>query len=250
MLNRNFFLCVILVLVVLITQCSADQSNAPFRVAHQSGRDTLIYTPSAANYDSLKLSIAVRKAAWKTEYDETAPGRRDSLLESIGNQLHKTFVESIFPAWYGTVWDFNGYTDIPGDGLVACGYFVSTPLKHAGFNLNRFKVAQQYSHSIVNTLCTTIQDISGYAKASDYLKTAKEGLYIVGLDNHVGFISVEKDGVFFIHASYVDPSCVLRESVSGSAVFQYSKRFVIGNLTGNKAILKKWLKNESIQIVP
>jgi hypothetical protein len=50
------------------------------------------------------------------------------------------------------VWDYNGYTNTPKNGVIACGYFVSTTLKHFGFNLNRYDVAKKYSSSIVKTL--------------------------------------------------------------------------------------------------
>ncbi len=56
------------------------------------------------------------------------------------------FEFSIFPHWIGTKWDYNGYTNEPGeDKLIACGYFVSTSLKHMGFNWNRFDLAKMYS---------------------------------------------------------------------------------------------------------
>ena len=238
-----------LLIVVLITQCSADNSSAGSQRSTLNNDESSAWTPFKVNYDSLRQANASKKAAWKLELDQTPLNKTDSFFEAKGDQLHLFFVDSVFPCWYGTVWDFNGYTDKPGEGLIACGYFVSTPLKHMGFNLNRFKVAQQYSHSIVNTLCTDIRDIQGYDKTLEHLKKSRTGLYIVGLDNHVGFISVENEGIFFIHSSYVDPGCVLRENVESSAVFQYSKRFVIGNFSGNAAILKKWLKNQSIQIV-
>ncbi|MFM9986931.1 MAG: hypothetical protein ACKVOK_16945 [Flavobacteriales bacterium] len=243
------FLFFALVLAALITQCSADESSDGLKRISSNSNESNAWTALKINYDSLKQANASKKAAWKLELDKTPLNKTDSFFEAKGNQVHMFFVDSVFPCWYGTVWDFNGYTDKPGEGLIACGYFVSTPLKHMGFNLNRYKVAQQYSHSIVNTLCTDIHDIQGYDKVLGHLKKSRNGLYIVGLDNHVGYISVEKGGVFFIHSSYVEPGCVLRENVESSAVFQYSRRFVIGNFSGNAAILRKWLKNQAIQIV-
>ncbi len=239
-----------LILIVFVTQCSADHSPYTTTDGAILTPEQIVFSGSRLNYDSLKTIFSARKIAWNTKLNKASSGKSDSLYEALGHQLHVFFVDSVFPSWYGTTWDFNGYTDKPGDGLIACGYFVSTPLKHMGFNLNRFKVAQQYSHSIVNTLCSDIHDIQGYDKVLERLKVSKIGLYIVGLDNHVGFISIEQGGLYFIHSSYVEPGCVLREKIESSAVFQYSKRFVIGNFSGNGAILRKWLKNEAIQIVP
>ncbi len=236
--------------IVLVTHCSADHCPHSVDVASVNVNGRNVPVSSDLNYDSLKGICSAKKVAWKAKLLQTPSNNTDSLYVEMGNQLHVFLVDSVFPCWYGTVWDFNGYTDKPGDGLIACGYFVSTPLKHMGFNLNRFKVAQQYSHSIVNTLCTDVHDIQGYDKVLPHLKTSRSGLYIVGLDNHVGFVSIETDGLYFIHSSYVEPGCVLHEKLESSLVFQYSKRFVIGNFSGNVAILRKWLKNEAIQIVP
>lgn len=236
--------------IAFVTQCSADHCPNATSDGAILTPEQIVSSGSKLNYDSLKTIFSARKIAWKTKLHQTPSGKSDSLYEALGHQLHLFFVDSVFPCWYGTTWDFNGYTDKPGDGLIACGYFVSTPLKHMGFNLNRFKVAQQYSHSIVNTLCTDIHDIQGYDSVHEHLRGSRQGLYIVGLDNHVGFISNEQSGLYFIHSSYVEPGCVLREKIESSAVFQYSKRFVIGNFSGNGAILRKWLKNEAIQIVP
>ncbi|MFT7592013.1 MAG: hypothetical protein ACI9UJ_001942, partial [bacterium] len=64
-------------------------------------------------------------------------------LTSEGDFIERALVNSVFHFWYGTSWDFNGYTKTPNKGTVACGYFVSTTLKHIGFNVNRYKLAQQ-----------------------------------------------------------------------------------------------------------
>lgn len=238
-----------LLIVILLTQCAADDNShsMPSNSDHAVEADTVAMK---ADYDSLKHALLEKRKYWKEQYNNCGDDMKEAFLDSIGIQLHALLVDSVFPCWYGTTWDFNGYTDIPRNGLVACGYFVSTPLKHAGFNLNRYKVAQQYSHSIVNTLCNQIKKVQGYNKVKDYLTQCEPGLYIVGLDNHVGYISVEQQGVYFVHSSYVDPGCVLREHIDESAVFQYSKQFVVGSFTGNNSVILKWLNNEFIQIVP
>ena len=77
----------------------------------------------------------------------------DSSRASVKNYLFTTLSKKIFPSWYGTAWDFNGYTEKPLNGEIACGYFVTTTLKHIGFNLNRYKIAQQGPFSITEILC-------------------------------------------------------------------------------------------------
>ena len=41
--------------------------------------------------------------------------------------------DDLLPAWNGTAWAMNGTSQVPGRGSIACGYFVSTTLMHAGF---------------------------------------------------------------------------------------------------------------------
>ena len=48
-----------------------------------------------------------------------------------------------------------------------------------------------------------------------YLLKAGEGIYLVGLDNHVGFISVKDSTINFIHSNYYYPEIgVMSESIT------------------------------------
>ena len=75
-----------------------------------------------------------------------------------------------------------------------------------------------------------------------------EGLYIVGLDYHVGFISVESSGIYFVHSSYQQPQAVIREIASESRILNDSKYRVIGKLN-DKKFLTGWLSKENFEIV-
>jgi hypothetical protein len=124
-----------------------------------------------------------------------------TLQTNIGYYIQKGLEEVIFPSWYGTPWDYNGYTNEPNNGTIACGYFVSTTLKHFGFNLNRFDVAKKYSSSMVKTLCKNDYIIFfNFNKLQIHLSEQPQGIYIVGLSNHVGFIVKNQEGTYFIHS--------------------------------------------------
>jgi hypothetical protein len=159
-------------------------------------------------------------------------------------------IDNIFPAWYGTEWDYNGYSNVPQKGIIACGYFVSTTLKHIGFNLNRYKLAQQYSSAIVKSLCDNIQYVrnNDTEKLFNYINSKPNQLYVVGLDNHVGFISKEEDGVYFIHSSYLEPVAVIKEKAETSEALIGSNLFVLGHLSGNTTVIKSWLTDAQISI--
>ena len=164
--------------------------------------------------------------------------------------LYTQLIDNIFPSWYGTEWDYNGYSNQPKKGQIACGYFVTTTLKHIGFNLNRYKLAQQYSHSIVNTLCDNVQQVGNNdtIKLFNYINSKPNQLYIVGLDNHVGFISKEETGIYFIHSSYLEPVAVVKEKASDSDALLSSNLFVLGHFSNNSEIIKSWLTRKEVII--
>ena len=93
---------------------------------------------------------------------------------------------------------------MPKKGEIACGYFVSTTLRRIGFNLRRYKLAQQYSSGIVKSLCNQIKYVrnNDAEKLFRYIRSQPNQLYIVGLDNHVGIISKESGGIYFVHSSW------------------------------------------------
>ena len=206
-------------------------------------------------YDNWKSHLIRRRDSLKTKYVQakTDSGRL-SILKDAERCLLNNLVNGIIPHWYGTPWDFNGHTAIPNEGEIACGYFVSTTLLHAGFNLNRYKLAQQSAYNEIRTLQTTGTVYKLINKDVDELvelaqSTLKEGLYVIGLDFHVGYLLKWKDEIYFVHANYWTPSQVIIEYAVGSNALINSASYYIGEITTNKALLKKWLFNTRIPIV-
>jgi len=142
--------------------------------------------------------------------------------------------DSLFPCWYGTPWSFYGTTEEPGKGAIACGYFVTTVLRDIGFRIQRIKLAQCPSEEMIKVVCTH-KSIRRYSNASisHFTKEAKQmglGLYIVGLDNHTGFILNDGNEVYFVHSTFVKPACVISEKVIESKILAASKYRVIGKV--------------------
>ncbi len=193
------------------------------------------------SYTDILSSIHTEQLKFKSISHDSA------FYQACSNVLFTTLIDSVFPAWNGTTWHFYGTTDVPKEGTIACGYFVSTTLKHIGFNLNRFKLAQQASKIIVDEVCGKehAKTIYSYDKVSKFLQNKKDGLFIVGLDNHVGFILIKDNISYFIHADYYH-GIVLREEIQNSHSFQASNIFVIGELTNNKKLVQKWIHEEFI----
>lgn len=169
------------------------------------------------------------------------------------NTLYNALQASIFPYWIGTDWSFEGMTETPGTGSVACGYFVATTLRDAGLNLERISLAQQASENIIQTL-NNEEYITRYSNTGidDFLVSVGKkgyGIYIVGLDKHIGFLQYNKEGMFFIHSTYMDPFGVVKEPATSSYALVNSKYRVLGDLLGDTGLVKKWLTQEKFVTV-
>ena len=182
---------------------------------------------------------------------------RNRLLQQSNDSLLKDYFEDtllnkIVPHWYGTPWAFEGHTNTPNDGEIACGYFVSTTLKHFGFHLNRYKLAQQHGFSIAKSLqpdtkLATFSDIEIEDFNAKLLEQFKEGIYFVGLDNHVGYVLIRNGTIYFLHSSYCDNEVII-EPILKSDCF-LSNIYVFAELSTNPNFLKKWLDKTVIPVI-
>ena len=206
---------------------------------------------SLTSYDSVLVQIDTTRTILSRHYKSAQKSQKKSLLSDARQTFISAVVDSIVPHWMGTPWDFYGTTETPGEGKIACGYFVSTLLQDAGLKVERVKMAQQASEKIVKTLATK-QDIkrfrnTEFATFIDSMETWGAGLYVVGLDNHVGFLYHDGEEVWFIHSSYIGPKCVVREEAASSLILASSKYRVVGKISANDRLVEKWLRGEKVK---
>ncbi|HSY61542.1 MAG TPA: hypothetical protein VK796_06675 [Cytophaga sp.] len=221
-------------------------SGILYRIIPDSGAADFL-----SSYALLRRRIEQKRMELNQKYlKATSQTAKNACLDSASVYLQIALVENVFPYWYGTAWDFNGISDKPQHGKIACGYFVSTTLKHCGIELNRYKVAQQYSHSIVNTLCSDVKKYTALNTVLTYIQSQPDNIYVVGLDNHVGFISKQNGSIRFIHSSFVGRACVESEEAAISPVLASSRLYVVGTLSGNKKLVLCWLQGLPVAIVP
>ena len=175
------------------------------------------------SYLIFEKEVDNQRDIFSNKYNEIPHKERYKLRRDIEEYLMISLRDSLFNYWEGTKWDYNGITERPREGKIACGYFVSTSLQDLGYNLNRRKMAQQASSKIVNAFCSQIKRFSGNdLKAfQNYLEESEDGMFILGLDKHVGFISKEGNEFYFIHSGIpfvrkehvVDASSVMKSNV-------------------------------------
>ncbi|WP_397364388.1 hypothetical protein [Olleya sp. R77988] len=200
------------------------------------------------NYNTIQSKINSDKSYFKALYATN----KNKAIDSASKYLYHKLINDITPHWYGTTWDFNGHTNTPNEGLIACGYFVSTTLKHLGFNLNRYKMAQQAALNEAKALQPK-QDLKIYSNLtfkslkSELNQVYNDGIYLVGLDNHVGYLLIKDKELYFLHSSYCDNKVVI-ELAETSPCFR-SNLYVFAEITTNDDLIKKWMFNETL-VVP
>ncbi|MEX1049244.1 MAG: hypothetical protein WED15_06930 [Akkermansiaceae bacterium] len=200
--------------------------------------------------------LATDLSRWRAELAKRHLSARDDAQRRAVENDARIVLEAALPAmmqcWLGTPWDFNGTAKTPGEGRIACGYFVATVLKDAGFLVDRYKLAQQPSENILrsflprNSCVLTVG--KNYQKFAAELDASEPGVYVVGLDTHVAFILVSGDGFRFIHASGSRPWCVVDENRDEAEVLKRSNWRMLGHITADREVLKRWLKAEKIVV--
>ncbi len=158
---------------------------------------------------------------------------KETNLDSVSKYFLESLVDKIIPHWHGRDWSFEGHTNNPNQGEIACGYFISTTLKHVGLNLNRYKLAQKspYDEALSISIGGKIVTYEGESSdeiISELYCTTKQGIYFIGFDkNHVGYLLNEDNLIFIIHSNYLSPSAVIKESIENSEAFNSYSKFYL-----------------------
>ena len=153
----------------------------------------------------------------------------------------------LMQCWIGTPWDFNGTSQTPGKGKIACGYFVSVILRDAGFKVNRISLAQQASQNIITSVIRSEDKKIApykqkYNKFLDSFKAMPNGIYIIGLDTHVGYLIHLNEEIYFCHSG---GSGVIKELPNEARDIERSNYRVVGNITNPNYVIEKWLLETS-----
>jgi len=202
-----------------------------------------------AEYAAIRVDIqgdqAALQARWRAA---TNPEARAVVLIEARARTFEAIAHQLIPAWKGTPWDFWGTTQIPGQGHIACGYYVSTLLEHAGFDVERVKLAQQASERIILTV--TPRDLiwrtsdATVERSLAPLREHGDGIYMAGLDYHVGLLVQEDGETRWCDSSYLNPTAVTCQPAEQA--FSYTSRYrVIGKLLSDPMV-EGWLDDRAL----
>ena len=201
---------------------------------------------SAPAYRATLHRFDLRRTALAARYRHaTTPAARASCLADARELWLAALDSTVFPAWESTPWSFYGQSWEPRQGSIACGYFVTTALHDAGLRLPRTLLAKQAATVIIRNLTTEahMHRYRGLSQA-DFVQQMRQlgpGLYVLGLDYHVGFLRVREGGaVQMIHSSYTGAGGVVREAADASAALE-SQAWVVGKISDDPALIRAWL---------
>lgn len=202
------------------------------------------YTP-AKYQESCKSVLQQRDSLAKILTEATDSVQYFSVLSAAAPIFAKSFSEKIVPFWLGTPYNFYGATQTPGRGTIACGYFVTTVLRDMGQTLDRVALAETTSEKMIRALVSpeNVWRFSGktFDVFLDGARAHGDGLYIVGLDTHTGFLRIAGDTATFIHASGRAPYCVVEIPAHEAVSLVESKYRVLGKVDSDRMFLENWL---------
>ncbi|HRI59037.1 MAG TPA: hypothetical protein PK228_04930 [Saprospiraceae bacterium] len=205
--------------------------------------------PPEQTYKQTRTDIQQQRSLLRSAYRNKTVG-----LDSISVVFTEVLINRIIPYWYGTPWSFEGHTAVPGAGQIACGYFVSTTLEHAGLKVNRYKLAQQAPETEARTVAmgdsVTVFRGGWVSDALPMIQNSlNDGLYFIGLSSsHVGFLLKRRGRLFFLHSNYTYPAEVRIELANGTSVLNSFTMFYIAPISSNKKLAEAWLYGQEVPV--
>lgn len=205
---------------------------------------------TTVNYDNAQTQLLQERQQLASDYKKASSDSEKRVIIDKARASFITSITTLLPYWYGTPWDFNGISETPQQGNIACGYYVSTTLRDAGLDVERAKLAQQASENIIKSLTndTYIKRFSGQS-IDDFLAVVDDwgaGLYVVGLDYHVGYLWHDGEQMHFIHATALPPRRAISEPAQTSPALSHSNYRVIGKISDDDKLIEKWLLHTKI----
>lgn len=209
--------------------------------------------PDLERYRFLEIELKRWRGDLVNHYRKARTQEQKAAVEHDARVILEMIMPEMMRCWLGTGYDFNGVAELPGQGKIACGYFVSTLIRDAGFKVNRYKLAQQPSRNIIRTFVgeehCQLRVGEKYDTYADWVETMEPGIYLMGLDTHVGFLVNDRNGMRFIHSSGIHQAGVVEESREKALSIKYSHWRMLGYFTADSRVIRVWLADDKVVVV-
>jgi hypothetical protein len=203
---------------------------------------------AAGSYRTATTRAELRRARlagrWAAADDKAA------LVEPIAGEITAA-VRGLARHWLGTRWGLGPpQASAPGDGKINCGTFVGTVLRDAGFVVDVAKLQRQPSQLIISSFVGRERTRKWSNASMDRfladVRAMGPGLFIIGLDFHVGFLIQTEDDLRFVHASYLTRT-VVDEPAAAARPITDSKYRVVGKLLDRHNV-RDWVEGNRIRV--
>ena len=217
----------------------------------------------AARYRTVLDQVQARRTELGARYAAARGGRaRAAIREEARRFVVDTLVTQVFPAWMGmpSGGGPQATASLPHEpGMyISCSYFLTAALQNAGLVLeSRARFSQAPAAWSERALLPPGGQIHRYGNLSaeeleQRLVGLGEGLYVVGLNIHVGFIVVRDGHAWFVHSSYTPPGTVVNEPLTSSMAIDLSRRkgYWVSPLFQDDRIVELWLRHQPVPAPP
>ena len=217
----------------------------------------------AVAYNRVLEQIVAHRAELGARYAAAhGPRARAAIRVEARRYIVDTLVSQVFPAWMGmpSGGGPQATASLPHEpGMyISCSYFLTAALQNAGLVLeSRARFSQAPAAWIERALLPPGGQIHRYGNLSaeeleQRLVGLGEGLYVVGLNIHVGFIVVRDGHAWFVHSSYTPPGTVVNEPLTSSMAIDLSRRkgYWVSPLFQDDRIVELWLRHQPVPAPP
>jgi hypothetical protein len=219
-------------------------------------------------WDRATAALEARRTELADRYARARAADARAVVLADASAAFLDAVDDLVAPWMGTPWGLgtNSTARRPHEpGMtVGCSYFVTSILQGAGVALdNRYHFAQaaalHIQRSLVGAGRAGIHRFLSIPPAELAPKIAAlgDGLYLIGLSNHVGFVIVRGAGVRFVHASYTNDRAVSDEPLATAAAIAASQPsgYFVSPLvtragTADDWLVDRWLRGATITFDP
>src|SRR5262245_3521397 len=191
--------------------------------AQSEGPTSTVESAGAPGFAAVLERVVAKRESLGARYAGARDRRaRAAVLGEARTFVVETLVSDIFPAWMGMP-SGGGPTSTaslphePGM-FISCSYFLTAALQNAGLKLeSRTRFAQAPASWIQQALLPPGARVRRYGNVAPAVLEKRliadlgDGLYVIGLDIHVGFLVIRGGRVSIVHSSYTPPGTVVDE---------------------------------------
>jgi len=209
---------------------------------------TALAETGEATYAELKSNILERRLVLAKQWKGNTMGAR--AMEELSEELTAS-IRELAGHWIGSSWGRGlPQSGTPGEGKINCGTFVGTLLRDVGFQVDVKKLQRLPSQGIIRSFVhgARITKLVGVPMPT-FLAAVKDmgpGLFIIGLDQHVGLLLQTDTELRYFHSS-IETGKVAHENAADAWTITSSRYRVVGKILSNKN-LRDWIRGNRIVV--